>query len=141
MADYYLSQAIIQSLVLPADLRVRAELIGHVEPCMTEIYLHIDARMAVIFTRTRTYLSTCHCVEFPTDLAPFFEPHAVTLPSMALIDKASAAVRAAPQTKLSPWYLQRLTKLRLSPWFVLLLRWDEACAAAKVSECVCIVQL
>ena len=25
---------------------MRAELIGHFEPCMTEIYLHIDARMA-----------------------------------------------------------------------------------------------
>ena len=25
---------------------MRAELIGHIEPCMTEIYLHIDARMA-----------------------------------------------------------------------------------------------
>ena len=25
---------------------VRAELIGYFEPCMTEIYLHIDARMA-----------------------------------------------------------------------------------------------
>ena len=27
-------------------LTMRAELIGHFEPCMTEIYLHIDARMA-----------------------------------------------------------------------------------------------
>ena len=25
---------------------MRAELIGHFQPCMTEIYLHIDARMA-----------------------------------------------------------------------------------------------
>ena len=25
---------------------MRAELIGNFEPCMTEIYLHIDARMA-----------------------------------------------------------------------------------------------
>ena len=25
---------------------MRAELIGHFKPCMTEIYLHIDARMA-----------------------------------------------------------------------------------------------
>ena len=25
---------------------MRAELIGHFEPCTTEIYLHIDARMA-----------------------------------------------------------------------------------------------
>ena len=25
---------------------MRAELIGHFEPCMTEIYIHIDARMA-----------------------------------------------------------------------------------------------
>ena len=30
---------------------MRAELIGHFEPCMTEIYLHIDARMAD-YTRT-----------------------------------------------------------------------------------------
>ncbi len=28
------------------SLRVRAELIGHFKPCMTDIYLHIDARMA-----------------------------------------------------------------------------------------------
>ena len=27
-------------------LRVRAEIIGHSKACMTEIYLHIDARMA-----------------------------------------------------------------------------------------------
>ena len=25
---------------------VRSEIIGHFQPCMTEIYLHIDARMA-----------------------------------------------------------------------------------------------
>ena len=25
---------------------MRVQLIGHFEPCMTEIYLHIDARMA-----------------------------------------------------------------------------------------------
>ena len=25
---------------------VRAELIGHYQPCMTDIYLHLDARMA-----------------------------------------------------------------------------------------------
>ena len=29
-----------------AEPTMRAELIGHFEPCMTEIYLHIDARMA-----------------------------------------------------------------------------------------------
>ena len=27
-------------------LRVRVQLIGHLQPCMTEIYLHIVARMA-----------------------------------------------------------------------------------------------
>jgi hypothetical protein len=103
---------------------------------------------------------------------------------MALIDRASAAVRATnsslasaslqrlarcrspPRTNpgsLSPVYAKRTTisptldkllagahltlsfdnrslfpihRLRLSPWFVLLLRWDEACAAAKVLLCV-----
>ena len=30
----------------PPLLRVRVQLIGHFEPCMTEIYLHIVARMA-----------------------------------------------------------------------------------------------
>ena len=46
--------AVLQSIVYSAGsaagcaLRpaVRAELIGHFQPCMTEIYLHIDARMA-----------------------------------------------------------------------------------------------
>ena len=33
---------------------MRAELIGHFEPCMTDIYLHIDARMADYIRRTRT---------------------------------------------------------------------------------------
>ena len=61
-------------------------------------------------------------------LAPFFEPRAVTLPSIALIDQASAAVTTSNGSLV---LLQRLTKLRLSPWFVLLLRWDEACVAAK----------
>ena len=31
---------------LAASRTMRAELIGHFKPCMTEIYLHIDARMA-----------------------------------------------------------------------------------------------
>ena len=35
---------------------MRAELIGHFEPCMTEIYLHIDARMAD-YIRTHPYVS------------------------------------------------------------------------------------
>ena len=30
----------------PAAYTMRAELIGHFEPCMTDIYQHIDARMA-----------------------------------------------------------------------------------------------
>ena len=34
---------------------MRAELIGHFEPCMTEIYLHIDARMAD-YIRTHPYI-------------------------------------------------------------------------------------
>ena len=33
---------------------MRAELIGDFEPCMTEIYLHIDARMAD-YIRTHPY--------------------------------------------------------------------------------------
>ena len=36
-------------------LRVRAELIGHFKACMTDIYLHIDARMAD-YIRTHPYL-------------------------------------------------------------------------------------
>eukprot|EP01048_Picozoa_sp_COSAG05_P009541 COSAG05_NODE_792_length_7316_cov_31.215325_5_plen_37_part_00 len=35
---------------------MRAELIGHFQPCMTEIYLHIDARMAD-YIRTHLYAS------------------------------------------------------------------------------------
>ena len=37
-------------------LTMRAELIGHYQPCMTEIYLHIDARMAD-YIRTHPYMS------------------------------------------------------------------------------------
>ena len=38
-----------------ASLRtMRAELIDHFEPCMTEIYLHVDARMAD-YIRTHPY--------------------------------------------------------------------------------------
>ena len=33
---------------------MRVELIGHFEPCMTEIYLHLDARMAD-YIRTHPY--------------------------------------------------------------------------------------
>ena len=33
---------------------MRVELIGHFKPCMTEIYLHIDARMAD-YIRTHPY--------------------------------------------------------------------------------------
>ena len=36
------------------NIRVRAELIGHFEACMTEIYLRIDARMAD-YIRTHPY--------------------------------------------------------------------------------------
>ena len=32
---------------------MRAGLIGHFEPCMTEIYLNIDARMAADYIRTQ----------------------------------------------------------------------------------------
>ena len=35
-------------------LTVRAELIGHCQPCMTDIYLHIDALMAD-YIRTHPY--------------------------------------------------------------------------------------
>ena len=34
---------------------MRAELIGHLKPCVTDIYLHIDARMADYF-RTHPYI-------------------------------------------------------------------------------------
>ena len=34
---------------------MRVELIGHFQPCMTEIYLYIDARMAD-YIRTHPYL-------------------------------------------------------------------------------------
>ena len=30
----------------PIDTTMRADIIGHFKPCMTDIYLHIDARMA-----------------------------------------------------------------------------------------------
>ena len=40
---------------IPSTLHtMRAELIGHFEACMTEIYLHIDARMAD-YIRTHPY--------------------------------------------------------------------------------------
>ena len=35
---------------------MRAELIGHFQPCVTDIYLHIDARMAD-YIRTHPYPS------------------------------------------------------------------------------------
>eukprot|EP01048_Picozoa_sp_COSAG05_P000400 COSAG05_NODE_11_length_38500_cov_831.349861_9_plen_37_part_00 len=35
---------------------MRAELIGHFQPCTTDIYLHIDARMAD-YIRTHPYAS------------------------------------------------------------------------------------
>ena len=38
--------AVVPEAVPPAAHTVRAELIGHYQPCMTDIYLHIDARMA-----------------------------------------------------------------------------------------------
>ena len=41
---------------------MRVELIGHFEPCMTEIYLHIDARMAD-YIRTHPY---CWVAEMST---------------------------------------------------------------------------
>ena len=39
---------VLQTLTPPTVLSgtMRAELIGHFEPCMTDIYLHIDAHMA-----------------------------------------------------------------------------------------------
>ena len=38
---------------------MRAELIGHFEACMTDIYLHIDARMAD-YIRTHPYATTAN---------------------------------------------------------------------------------
>jgi len=46
------SQQQQQSGQLPGTMR--AELIGHLQPCMTEIYLYIDARMAD-YIRTHPY--------------------------------------------------------------------------------------
>ena len=43
---------------------MRAELIGHFEPCMTEIYLHIDARMADYMA---THRMTHRCIFGLTD--------------------------------------------------------------------------
>ena len=34
---------------------MRVELIGHCKPCMTDIYIHIDARMAD-YIRTHPYI-------------------------------------------------------------------------------------
>ena len=39
------------------DCMMRAELVGHFETCMTDIYIHIDARMAD-YIRTHPYLPT-----------------------------------------------------------------------------------
>ena len=36
----------IQAPLMTGKCTMRAELIGHFKACMTEIYLHIDARMA-----------------------------------------------------------------------------------------------
>ena len=41
----------------PVLYTMRAELIGHFEPCMTEIYLHMFARMAD-YIRTHPYISS-----------------------------------------------------------------------------------
>ena len=35
-----------ESYLLRHACTMRAEIIGHFEPCMTDIYIHIDARMA-----------------------------------------------------------------------------------------------
>ena len=53
---------------LSLDHTMRVELIGHFEPCMTEIYLYIDARMAD-YIRTHPYPTTA-CVKN----APSFSP-------------------------------------------------------------------
>ena len=37
---------------------MRVELMGHFKPCMTDIYLHIDARMAD-YIRTHPYADGC----------------------------------------------------------------------------------
>ena len=42
---------------------MRAELIGHFQPCMTDIYLHIDARVAD-YIRTHPYLLTSQTKPF-----------------------------------------------------------------------------
>ena len=40
---------------------MRADIIGHFEPCMTDIYLHIDARMAD-YIHTHPYLNVATAV-------------------------------------------------------------------------------
>ena len=45
---------------VPSLTTMRAELIGHFKPCMTEIYLHIDARMAD-YIRTHPYACLLGC--------------------------------------------------------------------------------
>lgn len=57
--------------------------------------------------------------------APFFAP-SVVLPSLVELNTAIAA-SATPGSKI----VTRLQKLRLSPWYVMLYRWDEACVVAK----------
>ena len=41
---------------------MRVDLIGHFKPCMTEIYLHIDARMAD-YIRTHPYIFDARATE------------------------------------------------------------------------------
>ena len=40
---------------------MRADIIGHFKPCMTDIYIHIDARMAE-YIRTHPYIISTHCM-------------------------------------------------------------------------------
>jgi|EP01046_Picozoa_sp_COSAG06_P045557 hypothetical protein len=55
--------------------------------------------------------------------APYFAPGVVLRSVVAL----NAAVAASSGAAAVP----RLQKLRLSPWYVLLFRWDEACVVAN----------
>ena len=57
---------------------MRADIIGHFQPCMTDIYLHIDARMAD-YIRTHPYL---HC---SPSLQSFLSPLLLTVEMMMTV--------------------------------------------------------
>jgi hypothetical protein len=85
---------------------------------LTHMRLYTDA-----VTRTKHHVSVGDSVH-----APFFAP-SVVMPSLAQLAAAIAASNATPGNRI---VVQRLEKLRLSPWYVMLFRWDEACMETKM---------